>query len=155
MVATIGQAEMKSALDLEPGPCWDSFEQFRVGGVQEFRARLLPSQVGTLNVKGGQYCIMHAQTFQRLFGLAQGVDRLSRILHLARQAAELLLATGGSQLALEHLCDLVSQFQVLGIEAAPQLGTITFEESERADAGSDVDFELDPARLPRQQWMRG
>ncbi len=54
---------------------------------------------------------MNAETFHRLYGLAQDAGRLSRELLLVRQAVDLLHSVSsldGQKLAMEHLRELTS-----------------------------------------------
>lgn len=142
------------ALALRPGPRWDSFERFRVNGSRQLLERLGPGQVGELQVKGRDYVIMERGTFNQLYGLAQEVGRLSRGLLLVRQAVQLVMQTGGAQVAVDHLRDLA--FHLPGLTAARPLAPreLLFDEDERAtvaerDAGAESDFELDPIKVRR------
>lgn len=85
MVAVTSEtSQLQQTVHLRPGPHWRSFEQFRTGGVDRLREELGPDQVGRLNVKDQEFVIMRAQTFNRLYGVAQDVPRLIQQLRLIR-----------------------------------------------------------------------
>jgi hypothetical protein len=150
--------ELQQALQLKPGPRWGSFEQFRIGGVDGLREELGSNQVGRLNVKDQEFVIMHAQTFRRLYGITQEVVRLIHQLRLIRQAAQLVHDTAGSEVAVQHLSDLMAQLPELATHVPTRKTELIFDEDECAQpsdfAAGDLDFELDPARV-RPSWTRG
>jgi hypothetical protein len=145
------------ALELQPGPDWASFEQFRLSGVDGLREDLGPDQVGRLNVKGDEFVIMRSEAFTRIYGAAQEIDRLSHQLHLIQQAVQLVEETHGSQMAIDHLRDLAAQIPESALRH-PRTTQLVFDENEQAResdyAPSDLDFELDPAKV-RPTWTRG
>lgn len=63
-------------ISLEQGPSWSSFEQFRAQGGATLR-EIGPGVVGTLATKQGQFRILNESDFQRLYGLAHEIHRLS------------------------------------------------------------------------------
>lgn len=140
------------APELQPGPYWASFEQFRLSGVDGLREELGPDRVGRLNVKGEEFVIMQSEAFNRLYGASQGSDRLGHQLHLIRQAVGLVDETDGSPRAIEHLRDLVDQVPELPVHASSQT-ELVFDEAERAQpedyTPGDQEVELDPARVRR------
>lgn len=142
---------------LEPGPYWTSFEQFRLSGVDGLREELGPDQIGRLNVKGDEFVIIRSEAFSRLHGIAGEIDRLGHQLHLIRQAVQLLRDSGSSQVAIEHVCDLVGQLPELSVQRS-QGTELVFDEYERLQPSDyepgDLDFELDPAKV-RPTWSRG
>ena len=147
-----GQREV----DLQPGPHWGSFEQFRVNGVDGLLNALREDQVGILDVKNQEFVVLRANSFQRLLGLARDADRLSHSLHALLQAVELIRETGGSQTALEHVYELAELFAQLGSPPRAQTRALVFDADEQCNVPiEELDFELDPAKVPRPQWTRG
>ena len=148
---------VQGSTDLHPGPYWASFEQFRVAGVEGLREELGPNQVGRLNVKGDQFAIMRSEAFNGLYGTAREINRLSSQLHLIRQAVQLLQERCGSELAVQHVADLVAQLPNLAAHRA-QSTELVFDEDEQLQpsdyAPGELDFELDPAKV-RPSWSRG
>lgn len=143
-------------VDVWPGPHWGSFEQFRVNGVDGLLNALEEDQVGTLDVKDREFMLLRASSFQRLLGPARDADRLSHSLHALLQAVALLRETGGSQAALEHVFELADLFAPLASPPPERSRELVFDADEQVDVPiEDVDFELDPAKVPRPQWTRG
>ncbi len=149
--------DVQQSAVLRPGPHWVSFEQFRVRGVEGLREELGPDQVGRLNVKGDEFVIMRSEAFNGLYGTAREIDRLGNQLHLIRQAVQLLQESGGSELAVRHVADLVAQLPDLAGRRL-QKTELVFDEDEQLRssdyAPGDLDFELDPAKV-RPHWSRG
>jgi hypothetical protein len=149
--------ELRPAPQLQPGPYWASFEQFRLSGVDGLREDLGPDQIGKLKVKGEEFVIMRGESFNRLYGASLEIDRLNHQLHLIRQAVELVNEARGSHKAIEHLRDLVDQVPELTMHCGPQT-ELVFDEAERAQpedyTPGDQEFELDPTRV-RPTWTRG
>lgn len=144
------------ALGIQPGPTWHSFEQLRLAGPDSLRQGIGVGDIARLQVKGDEFVIMRAETFSELYGLAQDADRLGDGLHLVRQAAALSLATGGSQLATEHLHDLLVLLPEFTITEVARATDLVFDEDECADtSGGDLDFELEPANVERPRWTSG
>lgn len=140
-------------LELQPGPRWGSFEELRADGSSGLQRRLAEDHIGRLNVKGHEFVIMRTHTFNRLYGQAQEVGRLSRGLLLIRQAVQLVLHTDRAKVAVDHLHDLAYLLPDLNVEQAPQPGELYFAEDERADGGDEVmGVELDPRRVRRPQF---
>ncbi|BAC91597.1 gll3656 [Gloeobacter violaceus PCC 7421] len=84
---TVIPLSSQSDLDMQSGPFWTSFEQFRTSG----QAGLLPiasGVVGTLITKSGQYRILAEDDFQRLYGLARETRRIQSGLRLVMTAAQ-------------------------------------------------------------------
>lgn len=150
-------AELRPAPEFQPGPYWASFEQFRLNGVDGLRDGLGPDQVGRLNVKGEEFVIVRSETFNRLYGAWQEIDRRSHQLLLIRQAVGLMDETHGSPRAIEHLRDLMDQVPEHAVHSGPQT-ELVFDEAERAQpedyTPDDQEFELDQARV-RPTWTRG
>ena len=73
-------------LALEQGHFWTSFEQFRAQGNAALRD-IVPGVVGTLATKQGQFRILTEADFQRIYGLAQDVQRLNGTLRVVVAAA--------------------------------------------------------------------
>lgn len=146
----------KQELDLRPGPHWGSFEQFRVNGVDGLLNALREDQVGTLDVKSQEFVLVWSNSFQRLLALARDADRLSHSLHALLQAVALLRETEGSQAALEHVYELADLFAPLASPPPARSRELVFDADEQCDVPVDeLDFELDPAKIPRPQWTRG
>ncbi len=96
------EAASEQELDLQPSPHWGSSEQSRVNGVDGLLTALQEDQVGTLDVKQGQF-VLQAGAFQRPLGLTRDADRLSHSLHALLDAIALTPETGGLQAGLEHV----------------------------------------------------
>lgn len=66
--------------------------------------------------------------------------------------------TGGSEVAVHHLFDLMAQLPELDTQVSPGKTEPVFDEDERAQpsdyAAGDLEFELDPA-LVQAGWRRG
>jgi hypothetical protein len=150
-------SDLQQATNLQPGPYWASFEQFRLAGVDGLRADLGPDEIGRLNVKGDEFVIMRSDAFTRLCGVAREIDRLSQQVHLVRQAVQLLQESAGSEVAVQHVCDLVGQLPELTVQH-PRKTELVFDEDEQLRLSDyeaeDLDFELDPAKV-RPTWSRG
>ncbi|GAC1406192.1 MAG: hypothetical protein NVSMB52_19760 [Chloroflexota bacterium] len=148
---------IQRAVDLQSGPCWTSFEQFRLSGVDGVREQLGPNQIGRLSVKGDEFVFMRSETFNNLYGLAQEIDRFSHQIHLIRQAVELLQQNRGSDVAIEHVSDLVAGFPQWTVQQ-PQTKQLIFDENEKFQTSDyqpeDLDFDRDPAGI-RPTWSRG
>ncbi|MBD2577680.1 hypothetical protein [Oscillatoria sp. FACHB-1406] len=82
-------AENSSTVNLQPGACWNSFEQFRTSGAKAL-ASINEGKVGTLQTKTGQYRILEERDFQRLVGLARDVERLRGGLNCVYQAVRVV-----------------------------------------------------------------
>jgi hypothetical protein len=110
-----------------------------------------------LNVKGDEFVIMRSDAFNGLYGTAREIDRLSNQLHLIRQAVQLLQESDGSQLAVQHVADLVAQLPSLAGHRL-QKSELVFDADEQLHPSDyepgDLDFELDPARIPRPTWSK-
>jgi hypothetical protein len=146
----------QQGVDLQPGPHWGSFEQFRVNGVDGLLNALQEDQVGTLDVKNREFALLQASAFQRLLGLARDADRLSHSLHALLQAVALLRETGGSQAALDHVFELTDLFAPLASPPPARSRELIFDVDEQSGVPiEELDFELDPAKIPRPQWTRG
>ncbi len=143
-------------LALEPGPVWDSFEQFRLAGAKQLPAQLRDNQVGWLTVRGRKYAIMTGATFHRVYGATQDAGRLARGLHLIRQAVQLVLHSHGSDVAIEHLRDLALSTPVLEPALSRQETDLHFFPEEQADEADVLragePFELDPRKVSRPTW---
>jgi len=150
-------SEFTPPIDLHPGPYWASLEQFRVRGVDGLREVLGPNQVGRLNVKGDEFVIMRSEAFNGLCGAGREIDRLSNQIRLIRQAVQLLQEGGGSELAVQHVADLAAQLPNLAARR-PEKTELVFDEDEQLQPSDyepgDLDFELDPAKIPRPAWRR-
>jgi hypothetical protein len=68
--------ENQQLLSLKQGPIWPSFEQFRKEGSKGLES-VKNGEIATLKTKSGQYHILEAKDFQKLYGLARDVERLS------------------------------------------------------------------------------
>jgi len=155
VTASRPEATDQQEVDLRPGPHWSSFEQFRVNGVEGLFNALQENQVGTLDVKNREFVLLQASSFQRLLGLARDADRLSHSFHALLQAVALLRETGGPQAALEHVFELADLFAPLASPPTRSREPV-FDADEQADVPvEELDFELDPAKIPRPQWTRG
>jgi len=157
-MVTVSRPEVtgQQEVDLRPGPHWGSFEQFRMNGVDGLLNALQENQVGTLDVKNREFVLLQAGLFQRLLGLARDADRLSHSLHVLLQAIALLRETGGSQAALEHVYELADLFAPLSAPPPARSRELVFDLDEQSDVPiEELNFELDPAKVPRPQWTRG
>ncbi len=157
-MATASRPEVagRQGVDLRPGPHWGSFEQFRVNGVDGLLNALQEDQVGTLDVKNREFALLQAGAFQRLLGIARDADRLSHSLRALLQAVTLLQETGSSQPALEHVYELADLFAPLASLPSARWRELVFDADEQCNVPvEELDFELDPAKVPRPQWTRG
>lgn len=149
------QVDAQGAPSLGPGPRWDSFERFRASGSKGLQARIGEGQVARLNVKGDEFVIMRAATFNRLYGSARDAGRLRRGLLLIRQAVQLALHTDGSRTAVEHLRDLIHALPDMHGEPVAPSGELVFDGDERADDEADAtSVEIDPAKVRRPSFGR-
>lgn len=156
VTASRPKATGQQRVDLRPGPHWGSFEQFRIHGVDGFLNALEEDQIGTLDVKNQEFVLLRSNSFQRLLGLARDADRLSHTLDALLQAVALLRETGSSQAALEHVYELAGLFASLASSPPTRLPEFEFDGDEQCDVPiEELDFELDPAEVPRPQWTRG
>ncbi len=135
---------------LVPGPAWNSFEQFRVGGNAALEA-IPKHSVATLRSKTGTFRVLHEADFQRLFGLASEIQRLKGGLKLIISAARVYSKFRDD----EHealLMDAVSAFA--GTPVLPErAGHAEFEitPEEKAAQTSD-DFDLETGTIPRPEF---
>ena len=140
-------------LRLQPGPRWDSFEQFRLQGGQQLQRQLSEGRVGQLTVKGQQYVILRDTTFSHLYGQALDARRLGWGQRLIRQAVQLLVETHGSTPAIEHVQDLVRALPIIQDASRAQEPALVFDEHERAEESEELDghadFELDARKVER------
>jgi hypothetical protein len=150
-------SNVQQATNLQPGPHWASFEQFRLNGADGLREELGSEQIGRLNVKGDEFVILRSEAFNSLYGTVREINRLSNQLRLIRQAVQLLQESRGSEVAVQHVADLVAQLPNLAARR-PQKTDLVFDKDERfqsSDYGpGDLDFELNPAKV-RPTWQRG
>lgn len=117
---------------------------------------LQEDQVDTLAVKNCEYVVLRASSFQRLLGLARDADRLSHSLHALVQAVALFRGSGASKTAVEHVYDLADLFAPLASPQPARSQELTFDADELSDVPiEELDFELDPAKVPRPSWTRG
>jgi hypothetical protein len=63
-------------LQLKSGSYWQSFEQFRKEGANALES-VKDGTIATLQTKSGQYRILEEKDFQKLYGLAQEIERFS------------------------------------------------------------------------------
>ncbi|HEY9706219.1 MAG TPA: hypothetical protein V6C58_27530 [Allocoleopsis sp.] len=63
-------------LELKLGAYWPSFEQFRKEGANALES-VKDGTIATLQTKSGQYRILAEKDFQKLYGLARDIERLS------------------------------------------------------------------------------
>ena len=137
-------------LELQPGPSWGSFEQFRTTRPSDIRNQLPPGHVGRLFMKGDEYVIVHARTFNLLYGLARAADWLSGSFVLVRQAVQLVHRTPENEIAVQHLNDLVFRLGDVAGQPHEEFHSLTFAPDEHADSEpAGGDFELDPAKVRR------
>lgn len=135
-----------AALKLNSGPTWNSFDQFRKGGVQTL-APLSSGVVGTLRTGNAQYKILLDSDFQVLLGLATEVDRLKKGMRVVLSAAK-VVERHHDDLSIESLMAAVSM-----IIDGPELPTRNgWDSSELADPeiemDSDDEVELENLERP-------
>lgn len=143
------------ALGLTEGPVWRSFEQMRVGGARELDEGLPIGAVGRLQTKEHEYAVLRAETFARLYGLAQEIDRIRRGARLIQQAAQVgahAVREDADQLAFHHVSDLIAELLALPAEAPAASRPAEAEPTD--DAGDASEFELDPTRIKRPSFSR-
>lgn len=118
--------------NLQPGPIWTSFEQFRTQGRMGLGS-LVSGQVATLQTKTGQYRIIKEQDFQQLYGLARDVERLRGGFSCMINAIKVVQKHKDSE-SIESLISVVNM-----IGGVPELPTRSDFETLTPEG-----FELDP-----------
>lgn len=134
-----------TSIDLQTGPIWRSFDQFRSDGATSLGS-VKDGKVATLYTKTGQYRIIEEQDFQKLLGLASDVARLRGGLRLVMQAVRVVQEHPDSA-SLEMLATSVTMVGNL-----PELPTRShFDHLSPEDEGVDPDDEvtLDPDQIER------
>ena len=130
-------------ISLKQGPSWSSFEQFRAQGGAALR-EVGPGVVGTLATKQGQFRILNEADFQRLYGLAHEIHRLSGTLRVVVSAAR-SVQRNHDEASLETLSAAVL---LLGeLPSLPTRDTLDALQPEGFEV-DDVD-DLDLNRVPR------
>lgn len=155
MPTDVVQRPSQTRFMLRPGPRWSSLDRLRQLGAKRLIEDLKPGYVGHIKVKNQEYVIVHAQTFDEMYGLAQEIGRLSRGMLLVRQAVQLVLRMKhdhdreGSEIAFQHLHDLTFQLPELATEPAPSRELVFDEDDHVEHSDEEWDFELDPAQVKR------
>ncbi len=133
-------------IELKPGPYWSSFEKFRIEGAKALET-VKNGVVAILGTKTGQYRILEESDFQKLYGLAQDVNRIRGGLRVALSAARAVQKHPDS----ETLNVLVESITLLG--SLPELPSRqTFEPLLREN--DELEFEddeviLEPGQIER------
>lgn len=94
---------------LQPGPVWASFEQFRMAGPGGPES-VVGGQVGTLRTKGGLFRLLRDEDFQLLVGLASEAKRLQGGLTTMVHAAKVIRDHPSSPSAVELLLHLATEY---------------------------------------------
>ncbi len=135
----------QTILNLQPGPTWTSFEQFRTHGGRGLGS-LVSGQVATLQTKTGQYRIIKEQDFQQLYGLARDVERLRGGFSCILKAVKVVQKHSDS----ESIESLISVVNMMG--GVPELPTRSHFEPlnpEGFELDPEDEVEIDPAKIVR------
>ena len=146
-LSTMGAPVSAWSPELVPGPCWSSFEQFRVGGNAAL-GEVVPGSVGTLRCKTATYRVLRDEDFQNLLGLASEVHRLKQGVTFVAQAAK-VVAKHKDQESMEllfHSVSMLAESKVLPDRDGHALFAIT--DQEVADNVED-NLDLEPSDIPR------
>lgn len=130
--------------NLEQGPNWQSFEQFRTAGATVLEP-VKSGMVATLQTKTGQYRILEESDFQKLYGLARDVDRLRGGLKLVLSAVRVVKKHPDA----ESIDTLLKSVQLLG--SLPELPVQDDFETltpEGFEVDEDDEVILDPSQVP-------
>jgi hypothetical protein len=145
-----GNLAASSLPALVPGPYWNSFEQFRVGGSSTLEG--IPKHgVATLRCKTTSFRIMRDEDFQRLLGFASEMHRLKGGLKLVICAARMFskFRDDEHERLLVQAASLFGEGPILPERDGHDGFEITAEE--KAELASD-DFDLESAVIPRPQF---
>lgn len=146
---TTAPATVSSAVQLHQGPVWPSWEQFRLAGSRGLDTQIPLGTVGRLITKHGEFACLRWRDFDRIYGLAQDVQRLSQGVMLLHQAAEVVMRSEQLDLGIKMIRDLTLQYQLPAVAKTP-LPPLDVE-TEEDDAGDD-ERSLDEFAPTRPQW---
>jgi hypothetical protein len=129
-------------------------ERFRRDGARRLVEEVKPGFVGRIKVRNQDYVVIHAKTFDDLYGLAQEMGRLSHGFLMVRKVVQLVLHMKhdheASEIAFELLQDLTVELPELKTRPAAKRELVLDEDDEQVNDGNeDWDFELDPAQVKR------
>jgi len=132
---------------LAPGPYWNSFEQFRIGGTTALESINIGS-VATLRSKTTCFRILRDEDFQRVIGLASEVHRLKQGITFVVQAAR-VVAKHKDQESIELLIRSVSMLGESPVLPERE-GHDQFEITKKEILeNSGDDFDVKTANIPR------
>ncbi len=146
---TTAPATVSTAIQLRQGPVWPSWEQFRLTGSRGLDQQIPAGIVGRLRTKQGEFACLRWTDFDRLYGLAQDVQRLSRGVMLLHQAAEVVMTSDQLDLGITMIRDLTLQYQLPATANTPLPPLEVEPEEEEGDEG---ERSLDQFAPPRPQW---
>jgi len=131
---------------LQKGPTWRSFDRFKNQGAKELEQNVPLGHVAQLSVKGTDFVVMRAETWNQCYGLARDVSRFQRGIRLIQDAVKLLLRikpddTEGTSIAVDLLRQLTYEMPHLPTEPAPQR-YVVFTEADRESVDDDLDFDV-------------
>ena len=157
MIDAVTHNVESSIFSLQNGPIWRSFDRFKHQGAHELEQRLPEGQIGRLNVKGGEFVIVRADTWNQVYGLARDVSRFKHGVSLVKEAVKLFLHVEndpeGSKVAVGLLRELSYHMPYLPTEGVPDRALV-FTEEERASVDDDLDFDLRPMDSTHPSFVR-
>jgi hypothetical protein len=132
-------------LDLQAGPHWSSFEQFRTTGATALSS-VKSGTVATLQTKTGSYRVLEEQDFQKLLGLARDVERLRGGLRVVVQAIHVAQKHPDPD-SLNLLTEVVTLLSDLpGLPTRDHFDTLV---PENLDFDPEDEATLDPQQIQR------
>jgi hypothetical protein len=132
-------------LDLQTGPHWSSFEQFRTTGATALSS-VKSGTVATIQTKTGVYRVLEEQDFQKLLGLARDVERLRSGLRIVVQAVHVAQKHPDPE-SLNLLTEIVTLLSDLpGLPTREHFDTLA---PENLDFDPEDEVNLDPQQIQR------
>jgi hypothetical protein len=132
------------------GKTWNSFEQFRTDGVVGIRSAIKEGTIGTVRVGDTEFVLLRRVDFNRLYGFAVEVKRLTRGVLLLRRAAELVMKSPEKDQSLKLLHELTMEFTV-PTAAAPWHGELEIQATEQVTSALDPETHQPPRAALRQE----
>src|SRR5687768_16018391 len=90
---TTSPSTHSAGVQVRPGAYWGSFEQLRVAGPTAITEAVQAGSIGRLRIRDHEYVVMTWSDFDRLYGAARDVERLSQGVLLLRQAANVVMTS--------------------------------------------------------------
>ena len=133
MAMTITDVD-RGPISLTVGKEWSSFEQFRTEGTTGIRDAIKEGTLGLLRLAGSEYVLLNRRDFERLYGLAGEVRRLSRGALFIRQAVELVRKSRDQQSSWRLVHDLALEFSLPTVSTTWD-GNLEIDLGEQATSG--------------------